>query len=215
MTQYHWEETAKELIEVNPDTAVQMIDPIFDNLGSKGTLIRTSHDVNEVLSKILNKRPEETWRRITETLDKRDERMIWLSNWLSGGFRAEGEYPIKSVPPELIWEWIDEDVSDNGVLAARLIPARFFHDDKVCLARELLKRYGDNEDVRQAVSNNYHSETIVGPASEHYTKKKQNIEEFKEKEEHPNVLKWANEEISDLEKKIRVSEMREEGRGFF
>lgn len=215
MTQYHWEETAKELIEVNPDTAVQMIDPIFDNLGSKGTLIRTSHDVNEVLSKILNKRPEETWRRITETLDKRDERMIWLSNWLSGGFRAEGEYPIKSVPPELIWEWIDEDVSDNGVLAARLIPARFFHDDKVCLARELLKRYGDDEDVRQAVSNNYHSETIVGPASEHYTKKKQNIEEFKEKEEHPNVLKWANEEISDLEKKIRVSEMREEGRGFF
>lgn len=215
MTQYHWEETAKELVEVNPDTAVQMLDSIFDNLGSKGTLIRTSNDVNEVLSKILNKRPEETWRRITETLDKRDERMIWLSNWLSGGFRAEGEYPIKSVPPELIWEWVDDDVSDNGVLAARLIPARFFHaDEKVCLARELLKRYGDDEDVRQAVSNNYHSETIVGPASEHYRKKKQNIYEFKEEKEHPNVLKWANEEISDLEKQIRASEMQEEGRGF-
>lgn len=216
MTQYHWEETAKELVETNPDSAVKMLDPIFDNLGTRGTLISTSHDVNEVLSKILDLKPEETWEKITETLDKRDERMLWLSNWLSGGFRDKGVKPIKSVPPELIWEWVDEDVSGNGILSARLIPARFFHDEEeVCLARDLLKRYGDNEDVRQAVSNNYHSETMVGPSSEHYKKKKQHIEEFKEQEDHPNVIKWANEELSDLEKRIRAAEMREESTGFF
>lgn len=216
MTQHHWEETAKELVETNPDAAVQMLDPVFDNLGTRGTLVHTSHDVNEVLSKILGLKPEETWEKITETLDKRDERVLWLSNFLSGGIRDEGVYPIKAVPPELIWEWVDEDVSDNGILAAQLIPARFFHEEEeVCLARELLKRYGDTEDIRQAVSNNYHSETIVGPSSEHYKKKKQHIQEFKEQEDHPNVLKWTNEELSELEKQIRVSEMQEEGAGFF
>jgi hypothetical protein len=216
MTSYHWEETVKELVETNPDTAVRVLGPIFDSLGNRGTLVRTSHDVNEVLGEILDLKPEETWEKITEALDAKDERMIWLSNWLSGGFRSEGEYPIKSVPPELIWEWVDENVSDNGILAARLIPARFFGgEEEVCLARELLKRYGNNEEIRQAVSNNYHSETIVGPTSEHYRKKKQEIEEFKQEVDHPNVLKWANEELSDLEKQIRTSEMREEGRGFF
>jgi len=216
MTQYYWEETAKELVDKNPDIAVQILEPIFDNLGNRGTIVDSSHDVGEVLAKILDLKPEETWKHITETLDDRDERMIWLSNWLSGSFLSEDGYPIKSVPPELIWEWVNEDVDENGILAARLVPARFFHDEEeVCLARELLKRYGDVEDIRQAVSNNYHSEAIVGPSSEHYKKKKQDIEQFKEQEDDSNVLKWVNEEISDLDKKIRVSEMREEASRLF
>lgn len=211
-TTHEWQEVATDLLESESDAVLEILDPIFENLGNKHTLLRTSFDVGGVLCAILAEYPEETWERITATLEARDERMLWLYNWLSGGFSLQVGAAIKSVPPEFIWKWVDENREENAILAARLIPAKFFHDEEeVCLARQLLIRYGDIEEVRRAVSNNYHSESFVGSASSHYQKKKQEIEKFRENEDDPNVLKWTSEELADLDQRIRKAEMTEEG----
>jgi hypothetical protein len=210
-TAHWWSETADELLDTHPDAATELLNPVLDNLGEKGSLLTTTYDIEGVVSRLLFENTEDTWDRITEILEQRDERMIWLMDWLSGGFRFDDTSSIPSIPPELLWEWVDQDPETNGVIAARLVPARFFHEEeKKCLARELLKRHGDIEDVRHALSGNYHSESFVGPESEHYKGKHEDLQEFKNEEDDPNVLKWLNEEITTLTDRIRRAEVAEE-----
>ncbi|PSP73174.1 hypothetical protein BRC86_09870 [Halobacteriales archaeon QS_3_64_16] len=209
-----WSETANELLDTHPDAGMELLAPILGNLGEKGSLLTTTHDIEEVISRLLSENTEEAWDRITEVLEERDERTIWLMNWLSGGFRFDDTSSIPFIPPDLLREWAEEDPETNGIIAARLVPARFFHDEgKKCLARELLKRYGDIEDVRHALSGNYHSESFAGPESEHYKRKREDLQEFKNKEDDPNVLKWLNEEIATLTGRIKRAEVAEESSG--
>jgi len=213
-TAHWWNETANELLDTYPDAGIELLNPILDNLGKKGSLLRTTHDVQGVVSRLLSENTEEAWDRITEVLDERDERMIWVMNWLSGGFRFDDTSSITSAPPELLWEWVDEDPETNGIIAARLVPARLFHDEeRKCLARELLKRYGDIEEVRHALSRNYHSESYTGSESEHYSGKRDDLQEFKSDEDAQNVLKWVNEEITRLTDRIKAAEVAEESLG--
>lgn len=213
-TAHWWSKTANELLDTYPDAGIQLLDPVLDNLGEKGSLLTTTHDIEGVISRLLSENTEETWDRITDVLEKRDERMIWLMNWLSGGFRFDDISSITSAPSELLWEWVDEDPETNGIIAARLVPAQFFHDEeRKCIARELLKRYGDIEEVRHALSGNYHSESFTGPESEHYSEKRKELQEFKKDEDDQNVLKWVNEEISRLTDRIKAAEVAEESLG--
>jgi hypothetical protein len=213
-TVHWWSETANELLDTHPNTGTELLNPILDNLGERGSLLSATHDVEEVVSRLLSENTEEAWGRITEVLEERDERTIWLMKWLSGGFHFDEAYSIPSVPPGLLWEWVNEDPEANGAIAARLVPARFFHDEEQkCLARELLERYGDIEDVRHALSRNYHSESFVGPESEHYEGKRENLQKFKSEEDDPNVLKWLNDEIAILNDRIKRAEVAEESSG--
>jgi len=50
----------------------------------------------------------------------------------------------------------------------------------------------------------------VGPESEHYKGKHEDLQEFKNEEDDPNVLKWLNEEITTLTDRIRRAEVAEE-----
>ncbi|RLM83619.1 hypothetical protein D3D02_17375 [Halobellus sp. Atlit-38R] len=212
---YDWKEIAQAYIERYPDRTDEILETLLKVLGQREILIGGSPEVKELLYYILRRQPQETWTEITIILEERDERLIPLFQWFTGEDPHIEDTPIEYVPQDLLWEWVEEDPEVNAILAARLVPAELFHsNERVCLARELLAQYGDRDDVRDAFSGNYRTESWVGPESEHYTRKKERLEEFREEESNRNVLRWVNNQISELKDRIEQARRHEERLGF-
>ncbi|MFC5279578.1 hypothetical protein ACFPM1_12540 [Halorubrum rubrum] len=212
---HDWKEIAHEYIQQHPDHIDDVLETILDILGDRGSIIGGSPEIKELLYDILRDQPERTWNKITTVLDERDERLVPLFHWFRGDAPRIDDKPIEYVPPTHIWEWIEDNEEVNAILAARIVPAEFFHsNERICLAQELLKRYGDREDVRNELSANYHTGSWMGPESKHYQQKKDQLELFKEDESNENVLRWINDEIDALEEQIEQAKKNEERLGF-
>ena len=114
--------------------------------------------------------------------------------------------------------WVEEDVEKRSPYLASFIPAKLFHsEEEVCLARELLIKYGDNEKVRKNFSSNVFNSggVTIGPISKAYKSRKEILLKFSEDEENTNVKTWISEYISSyLEKDIKRAEIEEEKGNF-
>lgn len=208
---HDWKEVAIEYLDQNPDKADALLNATINAFGESKSVVGNTVEVKELLSHLLSEHPERTWERITTVLDERDERVIPLRMWLSGEATYVDGNPVKQVPPDWLWDWVEQDEENNAILAAMIVPSRLFHSEtETCLARELLKRYGDREEVRNTFSGNYGTESWSGPTSEHYREKKEQLEEFREEESNENVLLWVNSTISKLEDDISQAEKYEE-----
>jgi hypothetical protein len=81
----------------------------------------------------------------------------------------------------------------------------------VCLAREVLIRYGEREDVRSNLIANFSSESWVGPESLHLRAKKRQLLEFKKREENENVKRWTDEYVFALDQEIELQTLEKNG----
>lgn len=80
----------------------------------------------------------------------------------------------------------------------------------MCLAREVLSRYGDHEDVRHSLMANFSTEGWSGSASLHYQARKQELLEFRRNEDNPNVRRWIDEYVASLDRQIEREKIEEE-----
>ena len=95
--------------------------------------------------------------------------------------------------------------------AASFVPNRLFReDDKVCLAREILVRYGNQEKVRNSLAANFSTDGWSGAASIFYQQKRKILLDFKEGEDNTNVRDWIDSYVDMLEKYIESAEINEE-----
>jgi len=216
-TVYNWKEIANTLIKQFPETGGLFADQIIMFFGDERSIAHGFYSqLHEVLLEIVKKKPEEIWVKITKYLGPPiDRRAFYLKEWL------RGEKGLTSRPGGLeffnfedVWKWVDEDVENRARYLATFVPPYLLHsEEKICLAREMLVRYGDREDVRSNFSANYSSEGWTGPVSTHYMNKKRELLEFKKNETNENVIKWIEEYIEILERDIERAKMEEE-RGF-
>lgn len=212
---HDWKEVAVEYLDQNPGRAEALIDAAVNAFGERESVVGNSIELKELLNYLLTEYPEQTWQRITDVLDANDERMIPLQMWLSGEAVHTDESPLKQVPSDWIWDWVEQNIEENAVTAAMILPSDLYHSDtEICLARELLKRYGHREEVRNTFSGNYGTESWMGPRSGHYNQKKEKLEEFRKQEDNKNVLLWVNNRISELEDEISQAEKYEERIGY-
>lgn len=208
---HNWKEVAEEFLVQFPGEADPITDVVMRVIGTRRTVVGGSHAVKEFLQGLLEERSAETWDAITAALAERDERLIVLSRWLRGDDPQSDGTPITDVPADWLWEWVEEDVDKHAPIAARLVPSEFFHrDSEVCLARELLARYGDRDAVRDTLQQNNGTEAYTGLGSDHYSDAKEQLEAFKDNETDPQVIRWVDDEIRRLEEKINASEQFEE-----
>jgi hypothetical protein len=109
---------------------------------------------------------------------------------------------------------VDEDEDTRARYLASFVPKDLFREEgKVCLAREVLARYGHREEVRQGFSANFFAGGWTGPTSLHLQKQKENLLHFREGESQENVLRWVDEYISSLDRQIEREKIREEWEG--
>jgi hypothetical protein len=114
---------------------------------------------------------------------------------------------------EELWKWIDADVDKRAWFVAWFIPSFISKtEDESSVARELLIRYGDRDDVRRNLFANFGTTkgVITGSFSSYYQHSLEELSRIREREDHPNVLSWLDEYIGDLEVEVEVHRIREE-----
>ncbi len=216
--EYDWTEIGKKFIQLYPNKSLEIAEVMLEHFGEDdsifGDLFSQTH---EVINAILLNKPGEIWKMVAKYIGPPiDSRAYHITQWLRGGEHYElKEGAISIIPLENIWEWVDEDVNERSWYLATFIPNELFiREGEICLPREVLIRYGENEDVRRNLRANFSTESYWGHRSAHLSSKTNNLLEFKKIETNENVRRWIDEYISILEKEIEQVRIEEERRGY-
>ncbi len=219
MDEYNWTEVATSFVRLYPRESLGLADFILAHFEEDGTIFEGFFSQTQnVLTEIVRLYPEQMWSRITETLGPPiDSRAFSVRQWLRGEdlFEPGVSGVLELIPPVTIWRWVDEDVEQRGWYIASLVPPSLFREEgRVCLAREVLVRYGDREEVRRNLMANFSTEGWTGHRSLHLQKKKYKLLKFKEEETNHNVRRWIDEYVAMLDEDIESARIEEERTGF-
>ena len=215
MRDYNWSELAKWFARKYPAQSLALAKIMLEHFGQDGTIVEDTHGSPiEVLSIIVKQFPEEAWDEIKKYLGPPiDSRAFDIKYWLRGdefsGGGGSGILPL--VPPHKLWEWVDEDIKERAWYLTNMVPKVLFREEgRVCLAREVLVRYGDRKDVKNELMANFSTEGWTGPESSHLQGKKDYLVKFKAGESNKNVQRWIDEYVSIIDKEIDRAYVREE-----
>jgi len=216
MDEYHWTGIGKAFVHAYPEEALELADTILEHFNEDGTILEGFFSPTQaVINEIIKKYPIEVWKKIKKYLGPPiDTHAFVIGQWLRGGEHyAAREGTLSFIPLEKIFEWVDEDVKERAPYLASFVPkALFREEDKTCLARGVLIRYGANDDVRSSLRANFSTEGWSGPASLHYQEKKNWLLDFRKDEDNENVKRWIDEYVSFLNREIDQAGVEEERR---
>ncbi len=215
MQEYDWTEIGKAFVRTHPEASLELAEVMLEHFGEDGTIVEGFHSQSyAVLNEILAQFPAEAWQRITRYLGPPiDGRAYHLKSWLRGDeFQDRGEAGVLPlIPVKELWDWADADIETRAWYLASLVPKQLFREEgRVCLAREVLVRYGHRQDVRSNLMANFSSESWWGPESVHYESKKQALLAFRATETNTNVKRWIDEYATALDRQIEHARIREE-----
>lgn len=220
MASYRWELTGTAFIRLYPMRSLELAVTMLEGFGAHGTVFEGVYPRPfSVLNEITQKYPEEIWAHITRYLGPPIHKQAYaITQWLRGeglwDREQEREGALSLIPAEVVWQWVDVDVENRAWYLASFVPKKLCRKEgKVCWAREVLVHYGEREDVRRNLIANFSTEGWTGPESLHLQNKKQKLLDFRENEENGKVIRWIEEYVSMLERRIeqaRIAEERED-----
>ncbi len=219
MTDYYWVEIGKVFLHHYPEKSLEIVEPILSHFGHDGAIVGAFSQTCSVLDQITEQYPAEVWEQVSILLEDQTNfsRVASLERWLREGSylpREQRKGSLTLIPPGKIWEWIDDDIENRAwYLASRLVPKTLSVGEwRTSLARELLVRYGERDEVRSSLRSNYLTEGWWGPGSLHYKEKQQKLLRLKEGEDNENVKRWIDEFVDGLKDAIEYEKIDEERR---
>ncbi len=215
MKDYDWTEIAKAFVGKYPQRSLELADVMLEHFGEDGTIMEGFYSQPQaVLAEITARFPREVWKKVVKYLGPPiDSRAYHITSWLRGGeLHARGKggvLPLISL--DELWRWVDADVEKRAWYLASFVPKQLFcRNGEVCLAREVLVRYGGRKEVRTSLMANFSTESWAGPESLHYQTKKQWLLDYKKEENNENVKRWIDEYVASLDQQIERARIEEE-----
>ena len=204
---YEWVELASAFVEEYPGRSVELGKVMLKHFREGGTIVGAFHSqTDRVLERILERFPAELWECIAGHLGPPiDSRAFHIYHWLNGGALA-------LIPPDLVWNWVDEDVEGRAWYVANFVPKTFPGNPGRVSARAVLVRYGSRPDVRGNLMANFSSEMWHGPESSHAQRKLEQLNSWRRDETEANVRVWLDEYIRAVEERIEQAKVEEERR---
>ena len=211
---YNWTNLATRYLKSYPQHAPVLAEVMLVSLGQDEGISSLDSQPIGVLTNILLTHPKDVWRLISKYLaEPYSTRRFIIQEWLRGGISWDDEPRalLGAIPAQQLWEWADADIEERAWVLASLAPKKLFREEgMVCLAREILVRYGEREDVRENLAVNFMSGGWTGPASLHWARKRERLLEFRVGEENEQVRFWIDEFVNHLDTKIENARVREE-----
>ncbi len=208
MGDHYWTEIAKKFLKNCARHALSLMRSIVENYGHRGSVIDSHYSVSSsILNQLLSEHPKDTWAEIADRFNRGEHESFWLREWLSGA--------LHYLPPQVLVDWVAEDVESRAREAANFVP----HDLPIDLQSnsfvgQILKNYGNRQDVRESLRNNYLSSSWTGLASERYSGMTHTFEALKKVHTDPNIKKWIREMLDLLERQTKWARIEEERHGY-
>jgi hypothetical protein len=145
-----------------------------------------------VLTEITKRFPVEAWSRIVNYLGPpTTSHSFWIERWLKGNDYFKDIGALAFIPAEVVWSWVDINSGIRAPYLASFIPKTpFSMTGKIC-PRELLVRYGSDEEVRRQLTMNLNT----GMISESEEQKRERFVKLRSQEENSHVRRWMDEYI--------------------
>ena len=212
---YDWTEIGQGFLLEHPEDCLVVVEKMLQHLGEDGTIVEGFHSqARTLLNDIARRFPNEVWPMVSRLLGPSFDPLAYhIKEWLRGEdmFKPGVGSAIEIFPADRVWEWVEGDPDTRAWFLATCVPPTLLKkEDKTCLARELLIRFGDREDVRRNLQANFSTEGLWGPMSVHLQTKKANLLEFRTQETDINVIKWVDEYIEYLNAQIDQELIEEE-----
>ena len=218
---FDWSEVARAFLLEHPDRRLLFARRMLEGFGEDSILLAryVNNSTHGILGEITKALPSEVWKIVSTLLGPPiDLRAYSIKSWLRGdGVAYGGTYSqsvLDFIPQDAIWSWVDEDVEQRAWYIASFVPPQLFVEgERPCLAREILIRYGERDDVQRNLLANFSTEGWVGPESEHYQSKKDFLEHILEGEHNVRVREWLQRYLGYLRTSIdqaRAAEERED-----
>ena len=213
-----WAVIGKDFLRDHPTESLVMAEKMLLHWGQPGTIAeRSCSEARTVIDDITRQFPNEVWPIVSKLVERPTSTTgTHIRHWLKGDntFRAGRFSMINVFPAERIWNWVDADPSTRAPLLAAFVPPALPEEGSdTCLAKEVLIRYGEREDVRVRLQINFDTEGWMGSQSAHLTRKKDNLLTVRNSESNPNVILWIDEYIESLNVGIERAVVEEERRG--
>ena len=139
----------------------------------------------------------------------------YVTQWLRGDSDRKVPPALDKIPRTEVWKWVDEDPGKRGRYVASFAPKDFSIEHwNTTLFRELLIRFGDRRDIRDAVSANFFTGSWSGSTSGHYRRQRDELLQLQRQESNPHVLLWLRETVESLARFIEEATIEEEARGY-
>ena len=217
MTDYYWVEIGKVFLHHYPGKSLELVALMLSHFGRKGSIVNVFSQTCSVLDQITEQHCEEVWEQVSKLLEDQTNfsRKSNLERWLREGnssAKKARKGALTLIPPEKIWKWVDEDIENRSwYLSYRLVPKTLSVEEWwPSLARAILMKYGERDEVRSGLRSNYLTEGWWGPGSLHYKEKQEQLLHLKEGEDNENVKRWIDEFVEGLEKAIEDAKINEE-----
>jgi hypothetical protein len=213
---WNWGRLAGRFVSLYPKESLDLAKTILEKFGDDAPVFANLEEhPRKVLDRVANIYPFELWEIASQYLGPPIDTRAWrIKDWLHKGGIHFGTPPsseVMAIPLEKLWECVDSDVEKRAWYVATIVPAILSRSENTtCVARELLIRYGEREDVRNNLQANFGTDMWWGNASDHFKSKKQWLMDYRPKEDHPNVLRWIDEYIEQLNAEIEWASIHEE-----
>jgi hypothetical protein len=217
MLSHHWLQLSRKLIKLDPKAESTVLATLLQSIAESGPITASlGPEGDKYLDALVSRHPRLTWRTVSDYVKPpMDVRGFVVTRWLRGdmGFSGRSPGPMRHLPREEIWSWIEADPERRASYVANMAPKDFTVEDwGGSLIRGILCRFGDSDKVQSSVFANFFTGGWTGPASSHYETQRQVLTELKSGETNPHALRWLNTAIESTEKSLKSAEIEEEAR---
>jgi hypothetical protein len=206
-----WCTRARELLTMDGNCTQSVVRFLVASFGGDGILsIKGEGCGSELLSELAQAHPELVWDVVSKKLEGRGRFGFWVQHWLMGsdafGLKQPGAIALFSKP--LVWAWVERQVDSRAPLIASLAPKDLLEEDS--FSRDVLERYGSNEEVLRALAIRHGNTGWKGSESEHFSKIHAQYAELRERETEPRAKEWLDAYLENLDRSAKRARIEEE-----
>jgi hypothetical protein len=211
-TDLSWRQLASAVVAQDPSQITPLAIVILDHLGVESAVLRRFGDTGPTtwLREVTQREPALVWQLVKERLGPPiDRRAFHLKHWIDNSHAFDERRPnfLDSVPREELWKWVDADVEHRAWYLAHLVAPILAPGS---LARDVLLRYGQREDVQSNLRANFETGGWMGSESSHREGKRRAMELILVEEKETNVRDWIIKYIDLLTQRIEHAKVEEE-----
>jgi|GEM_PF-795513 hypothetical protein len=199
MGQQRWDWAQLATLMVS-DHAVDLAKLVIDLIDGDRMMVHREGPESQILLNAAATHPDEVWTEIAERLIKGSWRVqIEIRGWL-----------LTAIPQGVLERWIGDDL-ERARLVATVAPVG--GDAPTGIARFLLKRFSEDEEIRSSLWGEFMSGTWFGPESGRLAHQIDQLKSWRSQASEPDgVRRWAAEMVELLEAR-REQALQEEAEG--